>query len=95
MRARVRKLVGYLWRCEDFACNCTQPIIEEQWVHQDYDDWAVFSDPKGFERTWEGTWLSDPSPSEEEMLRDELAKECYQHRMVEDPLEPGRWEREI
>jgi len=83
-----RRLIGYLWRCDDPECNCTQPVIEEEATRSD-----------GFvdrEFIWKGTFLSDPSSREEdEYLSTELTEQCRRHQMEEDPFEPGRWEREI
>ena len=91
---QARRLIGYLWRCDDPTCNCTQPVIEEHSINPT-SVYTKVEKTKEVERNWEGTFLSDPSPAEEEILLDELAGECRRHRMVEDHLEPGRWERDI
>ncbi len=82
-----RRLVGYLWRCEDTDCSCSQPVMEEQWTNS-YGELIV-------DRTWEGIYLSNPSSLEEEMLLEELAERCHRHGLEEDSGWPGWWEREI
>ena len=87
MTTQSRKLVGFLWRCEDPDCNCVQPVIEEHTINSDGE--LVKED------VWEGTFISDPGSSGEQDRLNELAEQCDRHKMEEDPFEPGIWERDI
>lgn len=77
-----RRLVARLEVCED-GCFCTQVVLEE-WVGDER-----------VEVLHEGMFLSDPSPPEMELLREELAEMAQKHRLVQDEWDPDVWERPI
>ena len=65
-----RKLVGYIWDCEDPYCECTRPVIEEitpnlelgyPWIHR--------------KRVWEGSFHNQASMVELAEQEWELVKE--------------------
>jgi hypothetical protein len=80
-----RRLVGYL-RWTDDAC---QPVLEEHWQQPVSVTGANRLSVKGtvvytsseerVETFWEGTWLSDPSPMEIEMLEAELEEAAQRY----------------
>jgi len=82
-----RRLVGFLWRCGNPQCNCVQPVIQEHTINSDGELVK--------EEFWEGDFMPDPGSTGEQYLLNELAEQCYRHKMEEDPFEPGVWERDI
>jgi len=79
-----RRLIARLWHCGKTCCGfCTQVVLEEQIGDQEAD------------RIHGGTFLSDPSSWELEMLREELAELAHGHQLEPDDLDPDAWSRTI
>lgn len=101
---RDRRLIAFLAPCGDPGCGCCQPQLEERWLEPTtIEQWnpktrvgrMVTVWEERSELIWKGTFLSDPSPSELEMLREELREVAAKHDLEEDRPGSDVWERAV